>query len=151
MGLDTKTYWLTDWLTVSRNVTLTLTLTWVVPKFLVYLHNQFTLLRCLVNINLRKRVPYACRFYCRAQTDAELSMSVIVVATSRENTHDNKYILYVKRGWEMFECMNPKSFGLLIGKFLNIAFPPLERHTSIANVDRPLTTWYKESIKYVNQ
>jgi hypothetical protein len=25
MGLDTKTYWLTDWLTVSRNVTLTLT------------------------------------------------------------------------------------------------------------------------------
>jgi hypothetical protein len=26
MGLDTKTYWLTDWLTVSRNVTLTSTL-----------------------------------------------------------------------------------------------------------------------------
>jgi hypothetical protein len=24
-GLDTMTYWLTDWLTVSRNVTLTLT------------------------------------------------------------------------------------------------------------------------------
>jgi hypothetical protein len=25
MGLDSKTYWLTDWLTVSRNLTLTLT------------------------------------------------------------------------------------------------------------------------------
>jgi hypothetical protein len=43
--------------------------------------------------NLRKRVPYFCRFYCRAQTEEEFGMSVIDVGKSRANIHDKMYIL----------------------------------------------------------
>jgi hypothetical protein len=82
----------------------------------IYIANNFVfnfmLLHCLVNVNLRKLVPYPCRYYCGAETDAELSVSVIDVGTSEKIYSQKSIYFMLKRlsNVSMYEARELESF-----------------------------------------